>query len=133
MPKLPWTSPSTPPEAATQHLVMASSLPLRSFSTTIRFMRFVMQIRTQLRTAEGLVGYALWAKPFSRRYWTLSVWRDQASLDLFMKTQPHADIMRALRPKMGPTTFVKWTVEAGADAPTWEDALARLDAEASPN
>jgi heme-degrading monooxygenase HmoA len=131
MPKLPWTSANLPPEEGGEHLAMASSLPLRRFSSTIRFMRFVMEIRGQLRTADGLVGYALWAKPFSRRYWTLSEWRDQDALDRFMRTKPHADVMRDLRPAMDPTTFVKWKLDSQAGPPTWEEALSRLEAEGS--
>jgi len=69
MPKLPWASSSASVEPDRKYLVMASFLPLKHFSTTVRFMRHVQAIRRQLRGTEGLIGYSLWAKPMSRRYW----------------------------------------------------------------
>ncbi len=62
------------------YLVMASHLPLKRITSTVRFMRAVMAVRRQLSAADGLVGYTLRAKPLSRDYWTLSVWRDRAAL-----------------------------------------------------
>ena len=109
-----------------KYLVMASFLPLKSLATTVRFMRHVMAIRKQLRTAEGLIGYTLWAKPMSKRYWTLSVWESGEALQRFMATQPHAHVMKDLRPRMNPTKFVQWNVPGSAAHPTWDEALAHL-------
>jgi heme-degrading monooxygenase HmoA len=107
---------------------MASSLPLRSLRATVRFFRFVRAIRRQLSNSDGLIGYSLWAKPIAKRYWTLSVWRDETSLAAFMRASPHREIMARLRPDMEATTFVRWTVK-GSDTPVaWEDAVRRLDA-----
>ena len=91
---------------------MASSLPLRRFGATFRFFRFVRAIRAQLAHTDGLIGCSLWAKPIAKRYWTLSVWRDEAALMTFMRSSPHAEVMKSLRTDMGPTTFVRWTVKA---------------------
>jgi heme-degrading monooxygenase HmoA len=129
MPKLPWTSSETKIEAGREYLAMASALPLQRFSSTIRFMRYVMAIRKQLRTADGLVGYALWAKPFSKRYWTLSVWRDEEALRAFMRTEPHVHVMEDLRPRMGPTRFVFWKVSDEQTTPSWAEALEHLNAD----
>jgi heme-degrading monooxygenase HmoA len=126
MPKLPWTPSETAAAPDQKYLVMASFLPLKSLATTVRFMRYVMAIRNQLRTAEGLIGYALWAKPMSKRYWTLSVWRSEEALQRFMETLPHAHVMKDLRPRMNPTKFVRWNVPSSAAHPTWDEALARL-------
>jgi hypothetical protein len=83
-------------------------------------------VRRQLATAEGLVGYALRAKPFARDYWTLSVWRDGSALREFMRTPPHAQLMGSLKPLMGPTKFVQWTISAADGPPGWARALERL-------
>jgi heme-degrading monooxygenase HmoA len=126
MPALPWKSSATPDPNA-EYLAMASSLPLRRLRATFRFFRFVRAIRQQLARSEGLIGYSLWAKPIAKRYWTLSVWRDEAALTAFMHASPHLEIMTKLRRDMNPTTFVRWTVR-GSEAPVpWEDALLRLD------
>jgi hypothetical protein len=57
-------------EPGTGYLVMASHLPLKRISSTVRFFRGVSAVRRQLAAADGLVGYTLRAKPFARDYWT---------------------------------------------------------------
>ena len=128
MPALPWRT-SVEPHPDAEYLVMASSLPLRRFGATLRFFRFVSAIRGQLAHTDGLIGYSLWAKPIAKRYWTLSVWRDEAALMTFMRSSPHAEIMKSLRTDMGPTTFVRWTVKGTDAVVPWDEALRRLDAE----
>ncbi len=89
MPDLPWTSHSEV-EPGLEYLAMASHLPLKNFSSTLRFFRGVSDVRNQLAGAEGLIGYTLRAEPFARDYWTLSIWKDQAALREFMRAPPHA-------------------------------------------
>jgi heme-degrading monooxygenase HmoA len=127
MPTLPWKSFDVP-DADADCVVMASSLPLRRYGATIRFFRYVQAIRRQLAGADGLIGYSLWAKPLARRYCTLSIWRDEAALDAFIRSSPHVEIMTMLRPAMGPTKFVRWTVKGSAATVLWDDALQRLEA-----
>ena len=65
--ELPWTT-RAPMEPGTDYLVMASHLPLKRITSTIRFFRGVAAIRKQLATAPGLVGYTLRAQPLARDY-----------------------------------------------------------------
>ena len=125
MPDLPWTAAGEL-EPGRQYVVMASHLPLRRITSTPRFFRAVAAVRKQLRTAEGLVGYTLRAKPLARDYWTLSVWNDGAALELFMRTPPHLGVMGSLKPVMGPTKFVRWQITAAEGRPGWSEALERL-------
>jgi quinol monooxygenase YgiN len=113
-------------EPGIEYLVMASHLPLRKISSTVRFFRGVSAVRRQLANAEGLIGYTLRAKPLARDYWTLSVWRDGSALREFMRTAPHAQLMSSLKPLMGPTKFVQWTISAADGRPGWPGALERL-------
>ena len=62
MPDLPWTSRSHM-EPSPEYLVMASHLPLRRLSSTVRFFRAVNAVRGQLAHTDGLIGYTLRAKP----------------------------------------------------------------------
>jgi hypothetical protein len=105
---------------------MASHLPLLKISSTVRFFRGVSAIRKQLARTEGLIGYTLRAKPFSRDYWTLSVWEDRDALRRFMGTAPHVELMDSLRPIMGATRFVQWDITAVDGRPTWTEAMKRL-------
>jgi hypothetical protein len=88
VPDLPWTARAEM-EPGTGYLVMASHLPLRRITATVRFFRAVLAVRKQLVTADGLIGYTLRAKPLARDYWTLSVWKDDTALRQFMRTPPH--------------------------------------------
>ena len=127
MPDIPWTAAGEM-EPGREYVVMASHLPLRSVTSTVRFFRAVAAIRKQLRSAEGLVGYTLRAKPLARKYWTLSVWNDRDALAQFMRTPPHIGIMSSLKPLMAPTRFVQWQITAAEGRPSWSDALERLAA-----
>ena len=127
MPDIPWTAAGEM-EPGREYVVMASHLPLRSLTSTVRFFRAVAAIRKQLRSAEGLVGYTLRAKRLARKYWTLSVWNDRDALAQFMRTPPHIGIMSSLKPLMAPTRFVQWQITAAEGRPSWSDALERLAA-----
>ena len=127
MPDIPWTAAGDM-EPGREYVVMASHLPLRRLTSTLRFFRAVAAIRKQLRSAEGLVGYTLRARPLARKYWTLSVWDDRATLAQFMRTPPHVGIMSSLKPLMAPTRFVQWQITAAEGRPSWIDALERLAA-----
>jgi hypothetical protein len=109
-----------------EYLVMASHLPLRSITSTLRFFRAVNAVRNQLSRAEGLVGYTLRAKPLARDYWTLSVWNDDVALMNFMRTPPHVGVMGSLKPVMRPTRFVQWQITADDGLPSWTEAFERL-------
>ncbi len=127
VPDLPWTSRAEI-EPGSDYLVMASHLPLKRLSATVRFFRGVSAVRRQLAAADGLVGYTLRARPLARDYWTLSVWRDQQALGAFMRTPPHAGLMTSLKPVMGPTKFVTWRISAADGRPSMAAALERLAA-----
>jgi quinol monooxygenase YgiN len=113
-------------EPGRDYLVMASHLPLQRVTSTLRFFRAVSAVRKQLRTAPGLVGYTLRAKPLARDYWTLSVWTDRSALQAFMRTAPHLGVMSSLKPYMRPTKFIQWNITAADGQPSWNEALKRL-------
>jgi heme-degrading monooxygenase HmoA len=128
VPPLPWQR-MREPKPDEELTALASHLPLKRLLRTPRFFRHVQAVRKQLRTAPGLVGYSLLARPLQKEYWTLSVWNDEAALMAFVQAQPHAGVMRALRPEMGATKFVRWPLTGVDTPPTWDDALRRLNAE----
>jgi quinol monooxygenase YgiN len=125
MPDVPWKI-AAEMEPGREYLVMASHLPLRHITSTLRFFRAVAVVRKQLSSAEGLIGYTLRAKPIARDYWTLSVWNDRAALEQFMRTPPHVGVMGSLRPFMAPTKFVQWQTTTADGRPSWTEALERL-------
>jgi len=79
-----------------------------------------------MASAAGLLGYSVLARPLSKRFWTLSAWKNEAALRTFIQCPPHVRIMTALAPHMGDTKFVRWMVK-GAQMPlSWDDALRRF-------
>ena len=67
VPDLPWTARAEM-EPGTGYLVMASHLPVKRITATVRFFRGVSAVRKQLATADGLIGYTPRARPLTRDY-----------------------------------------------------------------
>lgn len=126
----PWTHKEDL-EAGREYLVMASALPARRYGSTMALFRGARRVKRQLASADGLVGFALLARPTRRQYGSLSVWRDRAALDAFATSAPHGELMRSLGPHMAPTTFTTWTIDGADGRPTWSEAFDRLRAAAA--
>jgi len=123
--KSPWKS-MRPLEPDRDYLVLASSIPPRSMSSTAGLFRGAGAVKKHLQTTEGVMGFSLLARPVTKQYATLSVWVDEAALGAFARTSPHRELMTDLAPEMGPTKFVRWTIKGSAGNPSWSEALARL-------
>jgi hypothetical protein len=125
MPVVPWKTYESPTPGA-RYLALISYLPLKHFRAIPNFFRFSFEIQRQLRTAPGLIGYALEARPFSRKFWTLSAWQDEQSLQDFVGALPHSRVMKDLAPHMGKSQFAQWTVESPEIPLDWAAAKARI-------
>jgi len=125
MPVVPWRTYETPTPGA-RYLALISFLPLKHFRAIPNFFRFTFEIQRQLRTSAGLVGYSLNAQPFARKFWTLSVWRDQQALQDFVGAMPHSRTMQRLAAHMGKSQFAQWTVESREIPLDWSAAKARI-------
>ena len=126
MPKTPWIS-FAPTRPGATYLALLSYFPLRHFRAIPKFFRYTAQTQSQLKATPGIIGYALQARPFSRQFWTLSVWENQQSLNAFVRQIPHSQIMQALAPHMGETEFAQWTITSAEIPPDWPSALVRLN------
>jgi quinol monooxygenase YgiN len=123
MPALPWVErQAIDPDR--EYLAMASRLPLKHYRSIPGFMRDTLAIRRQLGSTSGLVGYALNAELSRKRFWTFSVWADQASLDAFAASDPHRRIIRRLGPLMGETRFEFFGISGSQLPMTWDQMSA---------
>jgi hypothetical protein len=113
-----------------EYLALLTYLPLRSCAKIPSFFWYTFQIQRQLKDTQAAVGYALRAKPLSRRFWTLSVWESERALMDFVAKTPHADVMKALSPHMERTKFTRWKLPGSALPPNWDDAMRRGGQEA---
>ena len=112
-------------EKEREYLALLSYLPLKTYGKIPLFFRFTFQIQRQLRESPGAIGYSMRAKPLSRKFWTLSVWEDEQALMDFVAKVPHGEVMKALAPHMGPTSFTKWKIPGSAIPLDWTDAVRR--------
>ena len=120
----PWVTFQSP-EPGGEYLALLTELPLRRYRDLPRFLRYTLAIQRQLKNTPGVIGYSLNAHLFARRFWTLSVWRDEAALAQFVGGRPHSGAMSGLAGRMGATHFVRWRIR-GADYPVaWAAALER--------
>jgi hypothetical protein len=125
MPASPWrTFRSTEPER--DYGALLSYLPLKSYWRIPHFFFYTAQVVKQLASAEGVLGFSVLARPLSKRFWTLFVWKNEAALRAFVQHPPHVHIMTALTPHTDETKFERWTVK-GSELPlSWDDALSRF-------
>jgi heme-degrading monooxygenase HmoA len=123
--KSPWKSMQAL-EPDREYLVLASSIPPLSRSSTRRLFNGASAVRKQLAGTDGVVGFSLLARPLQKQYATLSIWVDEAALAAFAEQNPHRELMANLSPEMGPTKFVRWTIKGSDGRPSWSDALRRL-------
>lgn len=122
---LPWQGQEI--EEQRDYVVMASLLPLKQHRSIPGFMRDTLAIRRQLSATAGLVGYALRAELARKTFWTFSVWADRESLDTFASSNPHAEIIRNLQPKMQQTVF-RFVEVGGSQLPwNWETVRTQLE------
>ena len=123
--KSPWKALG-PLDPDREYLVLASSIPPKSVSSTWRMFRGSRTVRGQLLTTDGVLGFAMLAEPLRKKYATLSVWRDAVALEAFVGTSPHAELMAEMAPSMSEPKFVRWTISGIDGRPSWTDALTRL-------
>jgi heme-degrading monooxygenase HmoA len=116
MPALPWRS-HAPIEGEQEYTVLASKLALRRLRSVPGFLAHTLAIQRQLDATDGLVGYSLDADLMHLVFWTFSVWANQASLDAFVTSDPHRQIMGSLQGHMKDTAFFNATF-AGSDIPS---------------
>ena len=123
--KSPWKSLMAL-EPTREYVVLASSIPPRGMSSTMRLFNGASAVRKQLAATDGVVGFSLLARPVRKQYATLSIWVDEHALAAFSDSNPHRELMAKLAPEMGPTKFLRWTIHGSDGRPSWKEALERL-------
>jgi hypothetical protein len=105
-----------------------TELPLKRWPDLGAFLLYTWRIQGQLERTPGLLGYSLLARILQRQFWTLSVWEGEGALHQFVVENPHGRVMMALRAKMDPTRFVRWSIRGSEFPPHWREAFARREA-----
>lgn len=114
----------SPPQPDRSYVMEGTHFALASMTSVARFLYLSGRVRRQLARTPGLVGYALYATPLSKEYWTVSAWEDGDALGTFIATPPHAAVMRSMPGAMRATAG--WSAEGADLPPSWPAVLARL-------
>lgn len=125
---LPWRRTDEPrPENA---LLFASRFDSTGPGQGWRLFTGGIRLRRAVLRAPGALGVSVRAHPFSGRYYTLSLWKDQESLLAFAHDPAHRNAVGSMA-ELGPTQGVLASRDADLrQVPTWRDAmrwLATLD------
>jgi len=122
----PWKELAKP-DASKEYLAIVTYLPVKHYRTVPSVAKYSYKVEKQLIETQGLIGYSMGSKPWTKQFWTLSVWEDEAALVAFALSGAHKDTMPSLHKDMGATKFIRWKV-LGTDVPvTWEVALEKAD------
>ncbi|MBW3602422.1 MAG: DUF4188 domain-containing protein [Actinobacteria bacterium] len=117
------------PQPDHDYVALVTVLPISHWTALPSFGRHTGRSIRQLARSEGLLGYSLRAAPLRRTFWTLTIWEDAVSLARYVRAQPHRDAMRWLRASgVGDFHTARWTMGGAAVPPSWEAALAHLEA-----
>ena len=114
-------------------LAIITFLPLERYLDIPEFLRTTRTVTDQLEGSPGAVGYSVSAHLTRKQFWTLSVWRDAASLTAFARGEPHHGVMRRYQADLPGFRSARWTIAAGDLPPKWRDARSRLQAAGDSN
>ena len=124
----PWRSFAAP-EPGRTYVALATELHLTRWRGLPAFARHTFGSLRQLAGSPGAIGYSLRAAPHRRRFWTVTVWEDEASIRQYVREQPHRDAMRWMGASdQGTFRSTRWDVEGSAVPPSWDAAEQRLAA-----
>ena len=76
--------------------------------------------------APGCVGATLVAQPLRRRYYTLSLWEDEASLQDFGHHPAHRRAVRSLHAASTEGILLGWWTDAAVRRPRWREVEERM-------
>lgn len=93
------------------------------------FFDYVENVEKTLPASPGFVGFTKRMVLFGNEAWTMTVWKDESSLERFMRSDAHQSAIRNAFVALESARFAR--VEMAADeAPlSWEQALAALESE----
>ena len=123
--RTPWKALSVAEEGR-EYLAMVSYFRLRGALVLPAFALNTLRIERQLARSEGLVGHSGGGRIPSLEFWSVSVWRDEHALQRFVHARPHIGIMRAMRPAVVRSEFVRWPVDGAEVPPDPKEAEQRL-------
>lgn len=107
------------------YVVLLTRLELISFWRSINLPAYGRLLEAELASARSLVGFSLLPQSSRLRFWSLSIWRNERTLQDFTPAFCACRGMQALTVACGRTRFLHWSVDGEETPPRWKDALSR--------
>lgn len=85
-----------------------------------------IKLRRAVVRSPGALGVSLRAHPLRGRYYTVSMWHDEASLQGFARGREHADAVRRMR-ELGPIGGILISRPSEGRRPRWRDTRRWVD------
>lgn len=76
----------------------------------------------------GFIGYSVRSRVLGNEVWTMTIWRDEASMEQFVGSPVHRAAMREGLAPVRRARFLRFELETSEVPPRWEDVLRRLEA-----
>ena len=89
-------------------IACATYFPLRHWWDLLSFFRMSNRVQRQLDQTPGVIKYALRLRLtdlLRKRYYTYSIWADRASLNAFMRVEPHVTPVHRLASDLAKKVF----------------------------
>ncbi len=100
------------------------------YALRARFWDHVSRVEASLAARPGYVGHAKRRELFGDQVWTLSVWRDEASLEDFVRSETHQTAIREGMPALKTARFARFEMERKDLPITWDRAMTALETSA---
>jgi hypothetical protein len=108
-------------------VVSVTRLRVRSSRYLLPFIFQTARAVWQAKRSQGNLGVGL-LRDADSTFWTRTVWTTDADVKLFMLAAPHRQAMRRLLEWCDEASLVRWE-QATSEAPNWQEAHRRLQAE----
>ncbi len=105
-------------------IIVATELHVKSFWKFFPFVRHSIRSMKQAKQAPGIL-HATASNGGWRIGYTLTAWKDKASMLQYRNTGPHKEAMQQIGNLSKQYKTLVWEA---ADIPTWKEAKGRLDA-----
>ena len=104
---------------------VATALRLRHYRDIFPFIKLNYRIAERLNGTPGLIRYALAARFFTRRFRTLTVWRDREAMLPFLAGEEHLEAVGRFDTWVERGAFAEWS--SVDPRPDWNEAARRLE------
>lgn len=112
-------------EPGSEVFCVATTLRLKHYRDIFPFIKLNYRIAERLKGTPGLIRYALAARFFTRRFRTLTVWRDRQSMVPFLASEVHTEAADRFDAWVELGAFTEWS---SLDArPGWAEAARQLE------